>query len=835
MVLAPHVYEWSDVTYHESDDDIDTTAEGPATETSRPLRLTRTTMRDAYLQGQLCLNCDETTHKPPECPIKRKVCWNCHGAHAGATCVLPCRFCKGRHSWGILECVKRGAKRFADWVKSRSYAEEKGLASMIDDLIGRLRANGWNQTDPAVIAAVRTLNQMGVYSDLFIELAKDDESLEDTVAGTHGGLRTIVPAAPAPPLPDSRYEWTERVWLDEILSPALMGRDAMRLIMQSKGSALKQLEAKENCKITFRGVSAKEIFSQTTTESPEIDLRFHAVIMCDSPQHALAIKRSLRDMIAQVERGIEEGTIARPPVVEGFAFIEKVAALNDNIAQFDFLNVNNGAPIELDLKNRFEHIGDLRHWLHQRGVEVELGDDNAVKLPSTSRVIDATDKLNPVTIDAAFVEVFNAFFELSSFWTNAPPNAGGPYWFEPYELRPVGLLGLAEASTRGTDHTVFESGQVVCLSQQGAEHFAFLLAQCGFLAAVDRSGILDVLMKLRGVVRTGASDNRLLMYLRHPWALGSSTGTVARDVPEDFAAVKVFESALNYTVLRECGRLGHTEEGFEMVNPDPELIRKMLSDFEADGDVASLVPGEHLIQRLNLASVPEGELPYVGYIVDWVTPQEVTDFVSGMGALGALMQDESLLSELEPEVVEETVEMHEESQVYVSPPVATQAEELSALSVADLKEKLKEKGLPTTGRKVDLIDRIQAEQRGQQQAAKPLFKCRVELPRALMSWAELANNLSGPGNSHFGHIKQQCPSANLVCVGSSSGALVGEARLHVQITAPDADDFRKAKSLTEDLVKAVVEVGADICLADEPPAAKAAAMKEVRIVVLNEP
>ena len=155
--------------------------------------------------------------------------------------------------------------------------------------------------------------------------------------------------------------------------------------------------------------------------------------------------------------------------------------------------------------------------------------------------------------------------------------------------------------------------------------------------------------------------------------------------------------------------------------------------------------------------------------------------------------------------------------------------------MADLKEKLKEKGLPTTGRKVDLIDRIQAEQRGQQQAAKPLFKCRVELPRALMSWAELANNLSGPGNSHFGHIKQQCPSANLVCVGSSSGALVGEARLHVQITAPDADDFRKAKSLTEDLVKAVVEVGADICLADEPPAAKAAAMKEVRIVVLNEP
>ena len=836
MVLAPHVYEWSDVTYHESEDDIDTTVEGPATETVRPLRLTRTTMRDAYLQGLLCMNCDETTHKPPECPIKRKVCWNCHGAHAGAACVLPCRFCKGRHSWGILECVKRGAKRFADWVKSRSYAEEKGLAGMIDDLIGRLRANGWNQTDPAVIAATRTLNQMGVYADLFVEMAKEDDSLQTASVGVDSRLKPVVPSVPAPPLPDSTYQWMERVWLDEILSPALLGRDALKLIMQTKGSALKQLETKENCKIVFKGASAKEIFSQKNPEAPEIDLRFHAMIMCDSPIVALTVKRELRDLIAQVERGIAENTIARPAVVEGFAFLEKVPALNDNIAQFDFLNVNGGAPIELDLKNHFEHIGDLRHWLHQRGVEVELGDDNAVKLPSTSRVIEATDALEKPTIDAAFVEVFNAFFELTSFWTSAPPAAGGPYWFEPYELRPVGLLGLAEASTRGVDRAVFESGQVVCLSLQGAEHFAYLLCKCGFVPeGTDQTAVRDVLLKLRGVVRTVARDNRLLMYMKHPWALGSSSGTVARDVPEEFSEVEAFESVLNYSALRQCGRLGHTEDKFEMVDPDPELIRKMLSEFEAkEGDVASLVPGDHLISRLSLDSVPEGERPYTGYIVDWVTPPEVTDFVSGMGALDALLQDESLLSELAPEIpgLEESLA---DTAPAVLAPSPAETDLLNALSVADLKEKLKEKGLATTGRKVDLIERIQAEHRSQQQTVpKSLLKCRVELPRALMSWPELANNLSGPGNSHFGHIKQQCPSANLVCLGSASAALVGEARLHVQITASNADDFNKAKTLTEDLVKAVVEVGADICMTDQPASARSAALKEVRIVVIND-
>ena len=852
MALAPQVYEWSDVSYHESGDDVDSAVEeqeGPS-ETARPLKLTRVNMRDFYLQGQLCLNCDQTTHKPPECPIKRKVCWNCHGAHTGAACTYPCRFCKGKHTWGILECVKKGAKRFADWVKSRSYAEEKGLGAMVDEVVSRLRSNGWNFTDPAVAGSVKSLAQLGVAVDLAVEMAKQDGLFLASCEGEMSNNsflppRPVVPSENPPALPDSKYPWCERVWLDELLSPSLMGRDPLRLLMAQKGTSLKQIEIRENCKILFRGSSAKEIFGsdnmssgsnaplQADTSCAAVDIRFHAVVMCDSPLQALSIKQGLIELINQVQTAVDEGAVARPQAVEGFSFLEKVPILNDNIAQFDFLNVNNGAPIELDLKDHFEHIGDLRHWLHQRGVEVELGDDNSVRLPATGKILDAVDARCESTapqVDAQHVEVFNAFFHLVSFWVNTPPVTGGQYWFEPFELKPEGLIGLTEYKVNGN---IYENGQVVSLSEIGVNHFTSLLTQCHFVSQeIDPAKLKSILSRFRGVVRTVARDVRLLMYLKHPWALSSSTGTVARDVPEDFGQVEAFKSVLNPTTLRECGRIGVSSAGFDAIDTNPEIIQKQLAPFESgDQDISSLVPGEGLLKRLAFDNVPETEMPYTGYVVDWIAPKDVTDFVSGLSdlAAAAVMEDEPLA--ILPVPVD-TVKPNDYALDLESP----SEEDLSTIPVTELKERLKAKGLAVTGRKADLIDRLHADSKQtSSNIPKKTYKCRVELPKALMKWSELNNNLTGPNNSHFKHIRIQCPSATLICQGSASAALVGEARLHVQLTATDPNDYRKAKSLAEDLVKAVAEVGADICLADESATVRAAAMKEVKVVGVEEP
>jgi hypothetical protein len=838
MVLPPQIHDWSDVTYHESADDLGESME--ASETERPLKLTRQTMRDSYLQGQLCMNCDETNHKPPECPIKRKVCWNCHGSHAGASCILPCRFCKGRHSWGILECVKRGAKRYIDWLKSRSCAEEKGLGAMVDDLIHRLRSNGWNSSEPGIAASIKTLTQMGVFVDLYIDMAKlDDEEFGRTVRGTAVGeegvsaVRPVPPRTQAPALPDSQFAWMERVWLDDILTSDLIGRDPLKLITTHKGQQIRNLEIEENCRISFRGASAKEIFGGGS--DPSVDVRFHAVVMADTPVVGLRVKRALIEILKDIESAVAEGRIAKPPVVEGFVFMEKIEALNDNIAQFDFMNANNGAPIEIELKNHFEFIGDLRHWLHQRGVEVELGNENSVKLPSSGKVLKTLDSMTKREVDRRFIDIFNAFFELVNFWGNR-----GQYWFEPFELKATGLLGLAEAEP---DHENFESGQVVGLSEYGIDHFAKLLVQSGLVSPeTDVGAVKAVISGLKGVIRTGAKDNRLLMYLKHPWALSSSSGTVARDVPESFESLEAFKSVLNPVKLRQCGRLGSLKD--ELLKADAEVIRTMLAPYNDDSagnqlDLSELVPGDGILKRLSIdQAVPEGELPYIGYIVDWVTPQEVTDFVSGFGSL-AMDIEEPVNMDIEPIVAAEEVAAPILAiPVPVPIPVeVAEEEDLNALTVNELKERLKAKDLPTTGRKADLIERIKADARGSGTVtpAAQMYKCRVELPRALMSWSELTNNLTGPGNSHFAHIKQMCPTADIVCQGTPAAALVGEARLHVQLTASNAEDYNKARSLVEDLVKAVVEVGSEICLGDEAPAVRQAAINEVRIVEIAKP
>jgi hypothetical protein len=484
------------------------------------------------------------------------------------------------------------------------------------------------------------------------------------------------------------------------------------------------------------------------------------------------------------------------------------------------------ATQEVDLGTRFESVGDMRHWLHQKGVEVELTDTAALKLPGSGKIAQVVEE-KISDIDDETVAIFNGFFHMVSFWT---PNQ---YWFEAFELRPVGILALTEESGKND----FESGQVVGLSAVGVETFAKLLVQCGFVN--NKEKISEVLKCVHGVVRTGACDVRLLMYLKFPWALSTSSGTVARDVPESFADVSSMSSILNSRELRDCGRLGSDPSSpVELLEHSNEAIKRGIetlinkksaadSTDESSDPLASVRPGDSLLHRLE--TVPEGETPYWGYIVDWITPREISNFLTMEPVVESMADD--------PPVAEEEA-------VVLREPVAP-VEDLSALPVTVLRERLKALGLPLTGRKVDLLERLTAHltqtppaeaidvdmsPKSVASADFKMFKCIVELPRALMRWGELTNNLTGPGNSHFNHIKQQCPSVTVSCQGSASAALVGEARLHVQLVAVDAKDFAKAKSLVEDLVRAVVEVGADVCLVDESPAVRAATIREVKVV-----
>ncbi|KAL8272033.1 hypothetical protein Esti_004157 [Eimeria stiedai] len=80
---------------------------------SRPLRLSRFEMVEAYAKSTLCLSCDSMEHKITNCPFGEFVCPNCHrSSHRGEHCPLPCRFCFERHAGiSVNECIRRTVRQ----------------------------------------------------------------------------------------------------------------------------------------------------------------------------------------------------------------------------------------------------------------------------------------------------------------------------------------------------------------------------------------------------------------------------------------------------------------------------------------------------------------------------------------------------------------------------------------------------------------------------------------------------------------------------------------------------------------------------------------------------
>ena len=101
-----------------------------------------------------------------------------------------------------------------------------------------------------------------------------------------------------------------------------------------------------------------------------------------------------------------------------------------------------------------------------------------------------------------------------------------------------------------------------------------------------------------------------------------------------------------------------------------------------------------------------------------------------------------------------------------------------------------------------------------------------------MVWSELQNNITGIRDSHLSHIIAQCPSVSIKCMGTASAALAGEARLHLVVSSTNEVEFRKAKTLVEDLIKAVIEVGSEVCFPDDDKM-RSQMVRDVRVVALS--
>jgi len=525
------------------------------TDTYRPLRLTRAQVRDAYLQGLLCLNCDAADHKHQECPFRRKVCWNCHGNHAGNDCPMRCRFCKERHDFPLLECVKRVCRRVNDWKKSKPAQEQRSVLSNFEQLI--IKLEGFEDISLAkhnqeVQSLVKTLAEQsalfpGDLNDLAMSILdmKPPPKKEPEPVGIPPPppgpppkpyVVPKMPKDPPPAMPENKYPWSEKIFLDTLLTKGMYGANILSRIIGRGGMHHRKMETESGARVFFRGLG---VSGRDADLAEPIDCRLHISVKGEVPQQGQAVRRIIKDIVTELdneltERGESGPALDRPrdPESHPFGFL---------------LPKNTGPESDEPLKFRFpeedgQTLNDLLVWLKQARLPLELDSDTQWR--TTLQLTPAEPPL-PDDAPAQAEIIAEAFNKCLKEW-----HYPCPYWFEEQDLKPTGLwtsLTEADADDEEAPPIVLQQGQGVRLTKSAAEHFATLM-DIPELCRVSRSTVINTLLRLRGVVRRMAEDEQLLLYLAYPWAWFADH--ISRGLKLPFGREQV------HNMLVQLGRVG---------------------------------------------------------------------------------------------------------------------------------------------------------------------------------------------------------------------------------------------------------------------------------------
>jgi len=124
-----------------------------------------------------------------------------------------------------------------------------------------------------------------------------------------------------------------------------------------------------------------------------------------------------------------------------------------------------------------------------------------------------------------------------------------PYWFEETDLAPMGLWTslTADEVGEGPGPIMLQQGQGVRMSHAAIDHFATLLARSD-LEGTPHTTIVEVLGRLRGVVRRQVLDEQLLLYLSYPWAWFAESMGRGLKLP--------FSREQTHQMLVKLGRIG---------------------------------------------------------------------------------------------------------------------------------------------------------------------------------------------------------------------------------------------------------------------------------------
>jgi len=726
----------------------------------RPLRLPREKVRDAYLQGLLCLNCDAADHKHQECPFRKKVCWNCHGNHPGNDCPMRCRFCKDKHDYPLLECVKRVCRRVSDWKKSKAAQEQRNVLSSFEHLM--IKLEGFEDFDLAkhnreVQKIVKELNEQhilfpGDIEDLTTSILDmkppQKRMLEPITPPPPPGpppkpyVAPKLPKDPPPAMPENKYPWSEKIFLDNLLTKGMYGSNILSRIIGRGGVHHRRMETESGARVFFRGLG---VSGRDAELNDPIDCRLHISVKGEVPQQGRSVRRIIADIVAELdgeiaERGEAGPRLDRPrdPEMHPFGFM---------------LPKGSGADSDGPLKFKFpeedgQTLNDVLTWLKRAKLPLELDSDTQWR---TVLQVTPTEPALPDDAPEEAEKVAEAFGKLVDEWQYP-----SPYWFEEHDLKPLGLwtsLTASEDDIHEACPISLQQGQGVRLTGTAVKHFAMLLEQADLVGGTPRAMVETILRRLRGVVRRQVEDEQLLLYLAYPWAwFSESMGRGGLRIP--FGKERVHE------MLVELGRVGGKPTEACAAPPFRGFsVEWMPVKAGAAKSIAQPVPPALAAQQplapLGAAApMPQEPTPCVPLQDSWGQPQQPPQYP----APGGLPSQPLLPSDQAP-----------------APAPLVQA----------------------TG--------------------APRGFCKCWLPEAIFSSGQDLNELiTGPGGAHFGHVLKKYPSVDLRVEGQCSTAAPPAHRLHVVMSSEDSEIFESAAADVLDLVETVCDmVGEELGLSEE--------------------
>ncbi|CAE8611331.1 unnamed protein product [Polarella glacialis] len=739
----------------ELDEDIMSDAE--PNESYRPLRLTRTKVRDAYLQGLLCLNCDAADHKHQDCTFRKKVCWNCHGNHPGNDCPTRCRFCRERHDYPLLECIKRICRRVNDWKKSKCSQEQRNVLATLEQLM--IKLEGFEDSDLAkhnreVQALVKSLNEQGT---LFpVDMQDVALSILDMKAPTRQMLEPAIPPPPPgappkpyvapklpkdppPPMPENKYPWSEKIFLDELLAQGMYGSNVLSRIIGRGGMHHRRMESESGARVFFRGLGVSGRDMELTDP---IDCRLHISVKGEVPQQGRSVRRIIKEIIAELDQELTERGEAGPALDN---------PRNPDAHPFGFMLPKGSGPESGEpLKFKFpeedgQALNDMLVWLKSAKLPLELDSDTQWR--TTLQVTPAEQPLPDDAPEEAEV-VAQAFGKLISEWHHP-----SPYWFEEHDLRPTGMWSSLTAGEEGEGPgaIALQQSQGVRLSAAAVDHFSTLLEKSQ-LSFVPKAIIVEVLSRLRGVVRRQVEDEQLLLYLSYPWAWFAES--MGRGLKLPYSREQV------HSMLVDLGRVGGKPTESQVSPPfrgfSIEWLPIKAGSTRPDGSAQLAM------------SAPAAAVAQVGQQALPPMPANFAQAPLGLQGLPPIPQ------QMQQQYMPQATPM----QTPVPPPVTP---------------------TPPTA------------------SSAPRGFCKYWLPDlAFTSRQDLRELIAGPGGAHFAHVLRKYPSVDLRVDGQSSLAAPPAHRMHVCMSSEDSEIFEAASTDVLDLIETVCDmVGEELGLGED--------------------